>query len=419
MDHFSLVYALCKSALSGDTKDGKHQVERLRAALTRSGAPQDADMLDRLMKEASRPHSRDNAGFQQSRAQAAMDIQGEPIASGVHVPVDRESSAPLAVVLTMENLPHEMPALSKSIQGAVETVVLEWTHSASLNRMGLAPARTCLIYGPPGTGKTQLALWLSAQLGLPVILAKLDGLMSSFLGTTSRNIGNLFTFANRHRALLLLDEFDSIAKLRDDPNEIGEIKRVVNTLLQELDRRRPLGLTIAITNHSNLLDPAVWRRFELQLELPMPEMEQRLRILERYLPPLQLSPGQTQLLSWALHDCAGSEIEEVTRALKKSTALEHNVPFVERLQRVAAAHGERLSQPVRGLLSGSRSDLVQALLSDYGFSQTRVAEALEVNRSTVSRWAKGEESIREGVNAIKTPDSIHLEFEGTKKASSR
>src|SRR5207247_10685382 len=104
------------------------------------------------------------------------------------------------------------------------------------------------------TGKTRLARWMAAQLELPILLARMDGLVSSFLGTTARNIGNLFGFANRYRCLLLLDEFDALAKLRDDPQEVGEIKRVVNALLQNLDARSDLGLTIGITNHPKLLD---------------------------------------------------------------------------------------------------------------------------------------------------------------------
>ena len=416
MDNFSVVYAVCKAALAGDAKDGKHQVARLKAALVKTGADDDAQMLDRLVTEMGKPITRDSAPFQQSRLQAKLDLPGEPLTSAKHVPVDRESSAPLAEVVAVSRLPSELPALPSSLQGAVQTVVNEWTHAATLERMGLSPARTCIIYGPPGTGKTQLALWLSGQLGLPVILAKLDGLMSSYLGTTSRNIGNLFQFANKHRALLLLDEFDSIAKLRDDPNEIGEIKRVVNTLLQELDRRRPIGLTMAITNHAQLLDPAVWRRFELQLEMPMPDLTQRIRILERYLPPLELAPGQMQLLSWTLEGCSGSEIEDVSRALKKSTVLEPELSFVERLQRVAAAHGDRLSQPVRALLVGDRELLAQELMTVLSMSQSRVAEALDVNRSTVSRWNREEDTTKKAGDGDKT-DSVRSEPEGAKETS--
>lgn len=146
--------------------------------------------------------------------------------------------------------------------------------------------RTCLIYGPPGTGKTRLALWIAAQLDLPVVSARIDGLVSSFLGTTARNIGNLFAFANRYRCLLLLDEFDAVAKLRDDPQEVGEIKRVVNALLQNLDMRHDVGITVGITNHQRLLDPAVWRRFEVQLEMPRPDFDVRLEIAKSFMPPI-------------------------------------------------------------------------------------------------------------------------------------
>ena len=138
----------------------------------------------------------------------------------------------------------------------------EWAKVDALRAMGVEPSRSCLLYGPPGTGKTLTALMLARRLGLPVVNARIDGLVSSFLGTTARNIANLFDFANRYRCVLLLDEFDALAKMKDDPHELGEIKRVVNTLLQNLDARKGIGLTIAITNHEGLLDTAVWRRFE-------------------------------------------------------------------------------------------------------------------------------------------------------------
>lgn len=114
------------------------------------------------------------------------------------------------------------------------------------------PASSCLIYGLPGTGKTHLGKWIAKQIGLPVVLARLEGLMSSFLGTTAKNIGNLFSFANRYNCVLLLDEFDAIAKLRNDPQEVGEVKRVVNTLLQCLDSRKDQGFTIGINQSTNL-----------------------------------------------------------------------------------------------------------------------------------------------------------------------
>lgn len=420
MENFSVVYAVCRAALAGDRKDGKHQVGRLKATLQRKGAKEDFAMLDRLIKELESPSQQGRDLFRPSRAEPVGPLlPGEPLISDRHVPVDKDSSAPLAEVISIDRLPTQSPALAAPLRGAVESILNEWTHAEVLERLGLSPARTCLIYGPPGTGKTQTALWLSARLGLPVILARLDGLMSSYLGTTSRNIANLFAFANRHRALLLLDEFDSIAKLRDDPNEMGELKRVVNTLLQELDRRRAFGLTVAITNHASLLDPAVWRRFELQLEVPVPDTTQRSLILERYLHPLEVSAGQTQLLTWMLVGCSGSEIEDIAAALKKSTVLEPDTSFLERLQRIAAAHSDRLLPEIRMALAGEKEALAERLISELGMAQSRVAEAFGVNRSTISRWKKEDGQIKEEIDDRSKGSPVRHKPQAPKKTARR
>jgi hypothetical protein len=418
MENFSVVYAVCRAALAGDRKDGRHQVDRLKAALKRKGAKDDFEMLERLVKEIESPGHPARASFQTSRATTVgFTLPGEPLESDRHVPVDKDSSAPLAEVVGIERLPSKAPSLPALQLGAVESIIREWSHADVLERMGLAPARTCLIYGPPGTGKTQLALWLSAQLGLPVILARLDGLMSSFLGTTSRNIASLFAFANRHRALLLLDEFDSIAKLRDDPNEMGELKRVVNSLLQELDRRRPIGLTVAITNHAALLDPAVWRRFELQLAIPLPDVVQRGLIIERYLAPLELSAGQVQLLTWMLVGCSGSDIEDIVTALKKSTVLNSDATFFEQLQGIAASHSDRLQPEIKAALAGDKQSLADVLIDKYGMTQTRASQALDVNRSTVSRWKKEDGHSKEVVNGNPEGSSVRHKPTRAKKGA--
>src|SRR6185503_3282947 len=188
--------------------------------------------------------------------------------------------------------------LTEELESALEALLREWDDDERLRSMGISPTHSCLIFGAPGTGKTLMSMHLAAKLGLPVVLARLDGLMSSFLGTTARNIGTLFEFANRYRCILLLDEFDALAKLRDDPQEVGEIKRVVNTLLQNVDKRTAIGFSIAITNHETLLDPAVWRRFEVRIRVPVPAEQEREKILQQYLQPLPTNPAEIRFLSW-------------------------------------------------------------------------------------------------------------------------
>ena len=201
------------------------------------------------------------------------------------------------------------PFFNLTVAQAVGTIVDEWANSEALSTVDIVPAKTCLIYGAPGTGKTRLAYWIARKLDMPILLVKLDGLVSSFLGTTARNIGNLFTFANRYRCVLLLDEFDAIEKVRDDPQEVGEIKRVVNALLQNLDVRQNIGFTIGITNHSKLLDPAVWRRFKIQLEIPKPDFEVRKAIAEYFMPPVKAPDSHLRLIAWFTEGSTGAEIE--------------------------------------------------------------------------------------------------------------
>nr|WP_276533784.1 ATP-binding protein [Stenotrophomonas acidaminiphila] len=140
-----------------------------------------------------------------------------------------------------------------------------------------------LIYGPPGVGKTQLARHVAAELGLPLLTARCDSLISSFLGSTAKNIRRLFDHAAERPCVLFLDEFDALAKARDDAQELGELKRVVVGLLQNIDAMPPSSVLIAATNHQQLLDPAVWRRFAFRVHIDLPNRDLRAALLNAYL----------------------------------------------------------------------------------------------------------------------------------------
>ncbi len=141
------------------------------------------------------------------------------------------------------------------------------------NDMGIESVSTLLLYGPPGCGKTTVANFISQKTELPLIVARLDTLISSLLGSTGKNIRRIFEFANSKPCILFLDEFDSIAKARDDQYELGELKRVVNSLLQNIDEFIKDNILIAATNHHDLLDKAIWRRFNSIIEIPKPDSE--------------------------------------------------------------------------------------------------------------------------------------------------
>ena len=142
----------------------------------------------------------------------------------------------------------------------------------TLSKFGIINNSSMLIYGPPGTGKTTMASIISKEIDLPLVIGKLDNLISSFLGETSKNVSRLFEYAGDNPCILFLDELDAIAKKRDDNNEIGELKRIVNSILQNIDEFLSKGgILIAATNHQELLDDAIWRRFTLRINMEKPK----------------------------------------------------------------------------------------------------------------------------------------------------
>jgi hypothetical protein len=385
MEHFSIIQALCRAAMADASPALRKQVERLRDALAKEGETKQAAALTSLLTAAERTKEMAPSRLARSRAQ----MPGETLSRNTPLPVDRETSAPLAELLFPADIRADPPLFNSTVTAAIETIIEEWANFEALSAIDLQPPKTCLIYGAPGAGKTRLALWIAYKLDLPVVLVRLDGLVSSFLGTTARNIGNLFAFANRHRCLLLLDEFDAIAKLRDDPQEVGEIKRVVNALLQNLDARKDLGFTIGITNHERLLDPAVWRRFEVQLEIPKPDFQMRIAIARHFMPPIEAPESHLRLIAWFTGGCTGAEIESLVRTYKKATTVkdQDRRGLLDTLRQFATLNSARIDSTRRALLFSDAANLFRAMKDDpeLGFSLTDIGEVAGRDKSTVSR----------------------------------
>ncbi|MCW6033022.1 AAA family ATPase [Pantoea sp. JK] len=160
------------------------------------------------------------------------------------------SNAHKELILSFDNV--------RILKGLIE----EYRYAETIRKNGL-PLRTKLLFcGPPGCGKTLSAEVFSSTLGLPMFVVKLDKLISSYLGETATNIRSIFEFANNKPCILFLDEFDAIARSREDGNEHNELKRVVNSLLLFIERLSPKGFMISATNLDKSIDPAVWRRFD-------------------------------------------------------------------------------------------------------------------------------------------------------------
>lgn len=172
--------------------------------------------------------------------------------------------------------------LQPEIVEEVDEFIYEYSHSSLLRANSLEPRHTILLVGPPGNGKTSLAEAVATELSLPLLSIRYDAIVDSFLGETSNRLRKLIDFATLNPCVLFFDEFDAVGKERSDAQETGEIKRVVSSLLVQMDHLPSHTLVVCATNHPELLDRAVWRRFELKLEIDRPDRTQLKKWFSRF-----------------------------------------------------------------------------------------------------------------------------------------
>lgn len=234
----------------------------------------------------------------------------------INIPLDKESRLPVADVFYPSELMDEVIYLNDENQRNINTFVEYYNSRNEIFKEGYQIPNSILLFGPPGTGKTKLAKYLCAKIQLPLVVARLDGVISSYLGSTAKNIRQLFDFAQRVPCILFLDEFDAIAKVRDDEHELGELKRVVNSLLQNIDYLNNGSIIIAATNHENLLDPAVWRRFGFKLKIDVPNDKARLEIIKYFLDDNSFFKKYGNHLNCLFNGLSGADIEEIIKKSK-------------------------------------------------------------------------------------------------------
>lgn len=323
MQHLPEVLKLVEGGLQRDPVKVSRYVELLAFKLDRDGDATAAALLRKSVQ-----------------AVKTNGLHAADISSKVAIPVDAESRVSLAQV-TYPVLDETPLVLDEHSQQALDDFVLGYRRQDELLSAGLTSPGHVLLHGPPGCGKTQAASYVAAALGLPLVTARLDGLISSFLGSTAKNLRALFEFVEKTPCVLFLDEFDAVAKMRDDPHELGELKRVVNSLLQNIDFLPAGTAVIAATNHEHLLDPAVWRRFEFHIDIGLPTETARRALFEVYLPGTKRNALDLDVLAAMSEGMTPATIHRACELMSREMTLERRKrmdleQIVQALLRVAS-----------------------------------------------------------------------------------
>jgi len=292
------------------------------------------------------------------------------------------AAIPVDVDSRLQLLRHENPVTldvepiwSDEIREKFSQLIAERKAKARLLENGLYPTRSALFIGSPGVGKTLAARWLAEQLKMPLLILDLSAVISSFLGRTGNNVRNVLDYAKQTESVLLLDEFDAIAKRRDDSVEVGELKRLVAVLLQEIDDWPPSGLLVAATNHPDLLDPAVWRRFELVLEFPMPSGDQISAAIPKFL-GAEISSHWQDILKLLLAKASFSEIQRELHALRRSAVIKGG-SAEELMPEIVRDRIESLDRNARIVIAKT--------LAGMGYPQRKISEWTGVSRDTIRK----------------------------------
>ena len=279
-----LLVSLVKAGASGDRTQFRRTVEAL---IAEERAKKHDVLAERLAKEL----------------QQGSDSQFTPLQSGRPDPG-------LLYRLKAERTFGDLVLPDPVLESCYE-LVEEQQRADLLRSHGLEPRHRVLLIGPPGNGKTSVAECLANSLMVPLLVARYEGLIGSYLGETAARLRTLFEHVRSRACVLFFDEFETLGKERGDIHETGEIKRVVSSLLLQIDRLPPHVVVVTATNHPELLDRAVWRRFQLRLELPQPTRKQTEEYFQRCLGAVDFDLGYApRTLADKLKGASFSELED-------------------------------------------------------------------------------------------------------------
>lgn len=309
----------------------------------------------------------------------------------VKKPVDNDSRLDMVEVTLSSELLDEI-ILPEFAKNKIDNYVESLKAKDKFIKLGINLPESLLLYGPPGCGKTSIAQYISKQTELPLVTAKLDSLISSLLGNTAKNIRKVFDYAQERPCILFLDEFDAIAKARDDGQEVGELKRVVNSLLQNIDKFNSDSILIAATNHEKLLDLAVWRRFSTIIEIPKPSKVEIDQLLINNLKVIDTDflndKKKREVIVGLLLGFSPAEIKSICISSIKQSVLKDEK---------CVLYPNFLYQLYSSINAYSSQNEIVLFLNKYGVSQMNISKILDISQRQVRNILenKGDDSKNE------------------------
>lgn len=290
------------------------------------------------------------------------------------LPQDTESQLPL--IRTFDDTAGlAPPLLNKELTHQVQTLIRERKEINKLNEHGIQPTRSAILVGSPGLGKTLSARWIASQLGKPLWVLDLSAVMSSLLGKTGSNLRLVLDHAKANEAILLLDEIDAIAKRRGDDSDVGELKRLVAVILQEVDHWPSNSLLLAATNHPELVDPALWRRFDALFEFGPPGKEQIEAAVRRFLgKDLDRWSPWVGSLTASLDGKTLADAERAVLTLRRQAVLEDKDPAM-------------LLPDIHALPFADRKKIATEMAQSGRYSHHEIHRITGVSRDTIRKHA--------------------------------
>jgi len=241
------------------------------------------------------------------------------------VPIDKESNYHLGII--EEPIETKAPILSQRQMYEIQKFVTERKMSEALINEGIMPPKSILFIGPPGVGKSYTAKWLSFELNLPLITIDLAASISSYLGKSGQNIKRIFDHARSFPSILFLDEIDAIAKRRDDESDTGELKRLVNVLLKEMESWPSSSVILGASNHPDLLDEALWRRFDKVVNFETPKEPEITAMIRRNLADYcEISDSLIEILVKISGGLSNDDIEKLCTGIRRRSVTERVAP---------------------------------------------------------------------------------------------